>query len=189
MSDIITAATLKPYLGIAADDTAHDTVLAIIISGVSEAIQNELGRPLIEDEYEDLALDGSGRSFLYLPYWPVSELTEITEDGATLTEGEDDDFRLYTEDGVLVKYSGIWSKGLKNVIVTMTAGYTIANIPKDLQFMAMNKIAREWKKQRGQLWGEDSRTFPDGSVQSVRLDDHLLDGELKILQKYKRKYI
>ncbi len=32
MSDIITLATIKPYIGVAADDTAHDTLLAIIIS-------------------------------------------------------------------------------------------------------------------------------------------------------------
>lgn len=186
MSDIIELDTLKPYLGVKADDTSHDTILATLISSVSMMIQNELSWPIIEEEHEDLEISGSGTSVLYLPAWPVTELSSVEEDGVELDEGEDKDFRLIAPRGILRKLAGVWSKGVLNIVVSMTAGYKLADVPADLQLAAMMKIAREWKKMRGQMWGEGSRTFPDGSVQMDKMDSQFVDAELKILDFYRR---
>ena len=186
MSDIIELGTLRPYLGIKADDESHDTILSTLISSVSLMIENELAWPIIDAAYSDFEISGTGTSVLYLPAWPVTELSSVEEDGVELDEGEDKDFRLIAPRGILRKLAGVWSKGVLNIVVSMTAGYKLADVPADLQFAAMMKIAREWKKMRGQMWGEGARTFPDGSIQTDKMDSQFVDAELKILDLYRR---
>lgn len=121
MGDIITATNLKTYLGIT--DTTNDTIFAMLISGVSAAVNKYLGRELVAASYS-WALDGNGRGILYLPAWPITTLTSVTEDGTLLAEGEDEDFRSDASGGRLLKPDGsVWSKGFKNIDVVAVAGY------------------------------------------------------------------
>jgi hypothetical protein len=125
--DIITATNLKTYLGVT--DATFDTLFAMYISAVSAAVNKYLGRELVSASYS-WALDGSGTGLLWLPAWPITTLTSVKEDGSTLTEGEDGDFRSFADRGYLKKaesaawpISSIWAKGFKNIDVVAVAGY------------------------------------------------------------------
>jgi len=189
MSDIITLPNLKTYLS--ESSSTFDTILAMLISAISEAIEKELGRSLIEATYTGIEITGNGSVFLYLPNWPVTTLTSLTEDDVELYEGKDEDFRLYTAKGILEKLTGCWSTTPKGIVVTYKAGYTISGtptMPKDLQLMCYHKIARAWKEARSQGWGETSRSFPDGSVNTI--EAVLFDKEeMAILDNYRRTII
>jgi hypothetical protein len=190
MSDIITLDNLKIYLRLPDNAEEFDDLLGQLISAISEVIQKELGRSLVEAEYEDAPISGNGLTFLCLPAWPVTDLTSIEENGVELTE--DEDFSLHAASGILEKLNGTWMKGSNNIIVNYTAGYTVEadddeepTMPKDLQLMCYHKIARAWKEARTQGWGETSRSFPDGSVNVI--EAVLFDKEeMAILDNYRR---
>jgi hypothetical protein len=121
MGDIVSLANVKTYLGVT--DATFDTLFAMFISSVSAAVNKHLGRDLLSATYTE-ALDGNGQNLLYLNAWPITLLTSITEDGVTLTEGEDGDFRCHATRGYLEKPAGqTWSKGFKNIDAVYTAGY------------------------------------------------------------------
>jgi len=121
MSDIVTLANVKTYLGIT--DTTYDVLFAMFISAISAAVNEHLGRDLISASFNE-ALDGTGQNLLYLSAWPVTTLTSITENGGALTEGEDGDFRCHAKRGYLEKLAGEkWSKGFKNIDAVYVAGY------------------------------------------------------------------
>ena len=74
----------------------------------------------------------------------------------------------------------------RNIEVTFTAGYLVANVPADLVFALFKQVAREWQEQKTSSWGEVSRNFQDGAV--TRLEQKDLLPEVKaILDGYRRK--
>jgi len=118
--DLITNVDLKVYLK--ETGSTYDALFALFIKSVSVAINKYIGCELIAASYS-WALDGSGSKLLWLPAWPITTLTSVTEDGALLVEGEDGDYRCHAERGYLEKLEGTWSKGFKNVGVAAKAGY------------------------------------------------------------------
>jgi len=188
---LVPLADVKTYLSIG--DTTYDTILEQLINSVSDEINSFTNRNLAETTYTDLYLDGNGKQILFLPNYPITAMTSVYEDGELLVEGEDDDYLVYQDEGYLWRVNRTWYLGPKKIKVTYTAGYVCLTgtitLPHDLKLATMMKIAREWKKQKSQLWGEDSRSFPDGSVSTSHLDDEFLEAELRILEKYKRRKI
>jgi hypothetical protein len=71
-----------------------------------------------------LALDGNGTDGLALPAPPVREVVTVTEEDATLIEG--DDFLVRGGAGVLIRASGWrWPPGRGNIVVTYSRGYDV----------------------------------------------------------------
>ena len=166
---LITLANLKTYLKI--DDTSHDTQLEQLINSVSTLMLREIDRDLVYTTYTDEYLDGSGEEELYLPEWPIVEITSITENDISLTEGEEEDYTVYAAQGYLRKVSGKWAAGRRNIKITYKAGYWVASevegvdeMPKDLQLACMKQVGIEWKRAKAEDWDQTSKTFPDGSI-------------------------
>lgn len=61
-------------------------------------------------------------------------------------------------------------------------------LPKDLQLACMKQVAYEWKQQKGKLYGETNRSYPDGSIAYVPVKE-LLDSVKQICERYQRFYI
>lgn len=181
MADLITLAELKPYLKIDASETAFDTLLTSMISEISKLIQNLIGCDLIQDTYSGIKVNGSGYSVLDLPNWPITAVSSITEDGVTLAEGTD--FEIDPSGDYLIRLDGKWSKGIKNITVSYTAGHS--DTPGDLKLGCKKQIGHEWKQQTNKEWGETSRSFPDGSIAFTPTSD-LLDSVKEICKRYKR---
>lgn len=77
--------------------------------------------------------------------------------------------------------------GTSNVMTVDHPDSTIW-LPKDLQLACMKQVAYEWKQQKGKLYGETSRSYPDGSTSYVPVAD-LLDSVKRICERYQRYYI
>ncbi len=194
MADLITTTELKPYLKIEASETTFDALLASFISEISKLIQNFIGCDVKQATYSSIKVNGNGRSILYLPNWPITAVSSITEDGVTLTEGTD--FEIDVNGESLVKLSslsitttaerGKWSKGIKNITVSYTAGFSAT--PNDLKLACKKQIGHEWKQQTNKEWGETSRSFPDGSVAFTPTSE-LLDSVKAICKFYQRPRI
>ncbi len=175
---------VKPYImpGETAVST-WDTPLQIIVDGVVAAVKQEVGCDIVNGSYTAEKVNGSGYSWLDLKHWPIRGVTAVTDsDGTTYTEGATNDF--IVEDFCLRSTGGYWAKGFENFTVTYTAGNG-ATVPRDILTVCLRAIAREYQLMKGQMHGQNSRTFPDGSL-NFEFNSGFTKAELAILAKYKR---
>lgn len=183
---LVTLADARLYIGkVVGSETEDDTIIEYLIDGVSAAFNSYVGRQILEKTDTTLYLDGNGRALLQLPRWPVTSITSVTEDDAALTEGDDNDYVLYSDEGILRRIGTVWFKWPKSVLLaSLKAGYPIASLPKDLKFAALKQIAAEFKDFRMRSQGEMSRTAPDGSTTKRELEQFLPEVKA-VLDRYR----
>jgi hypothetical protein len=173
---LVALANARAMIGKQATENEDDALIEIIIDGVSADFNSYVGRRILEQTETTAYFDGSGREILLLPRRPVTSIASVTENDALLVEGEEQDYRLYSDEGMLVRLSGKWAKGRKNIVLgSYKAGYAIANLPKDLKLAALKQIAFEYQEQRTKSWGEVSRSMSDGSVSKREVTKFLPD--------------
>ena len=177
---LITTEDLKAYLDM--KDSTQDKLLEILINAISTLFDQYTSRNLKEATYTDLYLDGNGEEIMYLPDWPIGSITSIAEDSVALTEGEDNDYYLYADEGYLVRISAVWLKGYKTIKITYKAGYL--TVPKDLQLACMEQVAYEWQRQKNRTWGESSKSKGDFNISYIK--DDLLSQVKKVLDSYRK---
>lgn len=186
MADLVVLATdVKPYLFQGQTVTTWDTVLGVIISAVSQAIRKEVGCEISAATITGEYASGNGTSLLDLDLWPITAVTSVEDtDGYTYDEGADYDFVIDEGGFHLRRLGDVWAAGVKNYIISYTAGY--ATLPADIKLVCLEAIARKWKTVRDSGWGESSRSHPDGSVSHSNTDGELTDAQREVLAKYKR---
>lgn len=177
---LITLEDLKTYLE--KSDDNHDPILEMIINSVSSFFDKYVDFQLKQKTYTDLYLDGNGQEELWLSFYPVASITSLKENDIALTEGTDEDYIQYLEEGLLVRI-GVWLKGRKKIKISCSGGF--ATIPKDLQLACMQQCAVEFQRLTKKEWGETSRSFPDGSV-SISIEENLLSYVKEVLDRYRR---
>ena len=132
-NDLTTLADCKAWLGVTT--TADDSLLASLISSLSQAILADLGRPGILPATWSETLEGHGGTALVLRHWPVTRLLSCTVGDVSLA-GAIGQGRITIEaaDGAppgapqaLVFRHGAVSRGL--VTVGYRAGYEITGEP------------------------------------------------------------
>jgi uncharacterized phiE125 gp8 family phage protein len=171
---LVTADEVENYLQI--QTATYDTVIEYLINGVSQQFSTYAGRLFISATYTSLALTGDGTPTLWLPNWPVTTLTSVKEDGATLTLNthfySDADIGLLTKAmsygtlyGSMYGYSAGWSIVKNGIVVTYIAGYTQATtLPMDLKLAALKEIARQYQAFITKDTGESSRSVQGSST-------------------------
>lgn len=106
--------------------TNQDSFFELFINAVSTFFEGLLrgqgDKKLKETTYTDKYLNGSGKTYLLLPNFPILSISAITEAGATLTENTH--FTVDYEWGILWKESGIWADIRRNIKITYKAGYS-----------------------------------------------------------------
>lgn len=121
---LVTVARQKIYLKEESSD--HDTILEMLINAVSSMFDLFTERTrLREKHYINLLLDGNGKNRLYLPDFPINHVDELLENEVELTENTD--FYVYSRhnQGYLRRNGGNWLEGLKNIDISMGAGFHI----------------------------------------------------------------
>ncbi len=94
MGNLTTLANVKLTLNIPSSVTTKDSLLNLLIAGVSSQIESYLGRNLaIADYIQKLA--PSGDQVLQLENWPIHTVAYVKQDGALLTV--DVDYFLYPQ--------------------------------------------------------------------------------------------
>lgn len=184
---LVTVAELRDYLGLTSSDSA--VALEIIVNSVSQEFEDEVDCDLFSDTYTSEAIDGSGRSYLYLPHWPVTTFTSCVEDGETLVK--DTDYFVDMANGILTKsrtpwptyeYQLNWTTQRGGVVNTYIAGY--AAVPADIKLACLKQCAVEYQRMKQKTWGETSRSIGDGS--SSYSEPGLLPDVKAVLERYER---
>ncbi|HUT61294.1 MAG TPA: hypothetical protein VNA25_25885 [Phycisphaerae bacterium] len=179
---IITLADFQALMGWGAGD--HDEAVAqveAIIEAVSASFHASVDCDLQEAVHTADALDGTGKTYLYLAHWPVTTFTSLTEDTVALTENTH--FYVDYAYGILDRYPGTkWTSSRRGIVVTYTAGYE--EIPFDIKQACLIECARAYEIARKKIWGEESRSV-DGNSASINLDE-FLPATVAVLAKYTR---
>jgi hypothetical protein len=180
---LVTMDDVRNFLGIAPGKKSEDTpLLTTIIEAVSTTFQNECSADLKPIASATYTLDGNGRSYLYLPNYPVTALTVLTEDDWTLTK--DTDFSVDYDNGIIEKItSGMkWTTARQAIDVTCAVGY--ATLPTDIKLACLVEVARKYNLIKQGMFGESSRTLEGVSI-TVSTDE-LLPATLVTIERHER---
>ena len=183
MADLVVLTDVKAYLFPGETITTWDTMLAVIISAVSEAVRKEVGCDIVHTHYTAEKVSGTGKSNLDLPHWPITAVSSIVDqEGNVYVVGYSNDYVI--EYFCLRSMGGTWAAGSRNFTISFEAG--LATLPADLILLCYEVIARKWKTAKESGWGESSKSFPDGSVSHVNADGEFTKAQLRVLEKYRR---
>lgn len=171
---IITAEDAFPILGWSSGSHAEDLPLfEQAIEAASALIRENVNCLLVPlaSSFTAQKIDGTGRTFLFLPNWPVTTLTSIYEDDALLVK--DTDFYAYGEDntmGIFERAYGYkWTKTQRGISATYVAGYltqpnAAPTVPADLKLACAMQAVDLWKKLKDQSWSKTSQTVGGQTV-------------------------
>jgi len=95
---LITLAEAKDYIFGEQDSSVPDPIVEMLINSVSTRFESRCRREFKSATDATLYLDGNGEKELSLPRSPVTSIASVTEDDTVLTEGDDEDYRLYTSE-------------------------------------------------------------------------------------------
>ncbi len=144
-------------------EAQKDKVVSLInwISSKAETIAQ---REIISKE-RVLDMCGNGGPRIYLPVTPISDVDSIIidNDHSFIIDPLDElEYYIDSKSGIITRYNYHWPIGFYNIRVTYTAGWTIENMPADIQKACLEAINVAWNRQNDNSYGVTSRTTPDG---------------------------
>jgi uncharacterized protein YbdZ (MbtH family) len=135
-----------------------------LINWISSKAETIAQREIIS-KIRVLDICGNGAPRLYLPVTPITDVESIVIDNTHLFIADPVDATDYHVDyrsGIITRYNYLWPSGLFNIRVTYTAGWTIENMPADIQKACLEAINVAWNRQNDNSYGVTSKTTPDG---------------------------
>jgi len=132
---------VEQFLQIDLNSTVEASVTNTFIPYVDAAIKRYLGHDVEQATYTE-TFDGNEQQDLFLRHIPIASISSVTEDGNTLTEGNESDY-VYYDNGrlrrIVVRWSGIKPK---NISITYVGGYAAVDIPEQIKQTAARSAAR-----------------------------------------------
>jgi len=132
---------VEQFLQIDLNSTVEASVTNTFIPYVDAAIKRYLGHDVEQATYTE-TFDGNEQQDIFLRHIPIASITSVTEDGNTLTQGNENDY-VYYDNGrlrrVVIRWSGIKPK---NISVTYVGGYASNAIPEQIKFSSARAAAR-----------------------------------------------
>lgn len=191
---LITLAQAKAFLKITA--TSEDSIIATLVNAMSRLVKSYCGRDFVLASYTE-DYDGSGCDKLILKHHPLTALSRVNIDPLRAFSAADASTEVVLADDVIADLPAgiiqLWNtrnffpKGVKNVRVVYSAGYTLGtDVPDDLQhavrLMMMYAYKRHYQDQR---IGLQSETVGDHTM--TYSNEDIPTAAKKILEAYKRK--
>lgn len=135
--DLARLADVKTWLGVASSD--DDLLLAQLITHVSRAILDHIGRPSVAPALYTESFDGRNETSVLLGQWPVCDVLSCKIDGAEILLATAMERTGYVVDstprgspGQMQRLSlrgGTFGYGIQNVTITYSAGYRVSGEP------------------------------------------------------------
>lgn len=125
---LCSASDVEQFLQVDLNSTVEASVTNTFIPYVDAAIKRYVGYDIEQATYTE-TFDGSEQKDLFLRHIPIASISSLTEDGNTLTQGNEADYVYYNNGRlrrVVVRWSGVKPK---NISVTYVGGYASADIP------------------------------------------------------------
>jgi hypothetical protein len=180
---LVALSDVKSELGITTSD--YDSLLNLLIDGVSGLIEDYLNRKLTYAQYTEY-FDG-GRKLYYLTAYPVDTGQSFTVTVNDYTKTSGTDYYLWDEEGLLEFISEPSDSKPRTVKVVYTGGYTesggVLSVPDSIKRVCMWEVIKSYRNK--DKIGLRSVSYPDGSVTTI--DTYVLSGEARALLRKHRK--
>lgn len=171
LAAFITAEELSAKLGY--DVTADDGV-DLALEGACGICRDVADQDFVESS-TTILLDGTGTDVLVLPGFPASSVQ-------ALTVGDTADTDYVLSNSMLIKQTGVWTKGRRNVSVKYKHGYTVAKVPAAVREIALDVAARLLVQAPKNAIQESNG---DVSIRYAVAAPDLTANELRILRKHR----
>lgn len=146
--DMTTLADVKAWLNIPTIVTQDDALLSSYITRASDFLQQWLSRDIVTTLYTADTYNGNGNGSISVKNWPIQSIASIVIYGAdmvtttTYTKAGTD--FLFDDQAIYLTNGNKFTKGVKNVYITYTAGY--ATVPFILQQATIEFVAHKYKE-------------------------------------------
>lgn len=125
-----------------------DIDLTRLLNSFSAVFERETRRTIAETDYV-YRCDGNGKSELFLPEYPITEVASVIIDGTAIDAAEENEDTgeysegWYLEDNVLYLEGYTFPRGSRNVRVAYSAGY--GTVPDDIQQCIISMVAYQYR--------------------------------------------
>jgi hypothetical protein len=178
--------TVKQCLGLDANDSSQDELIARLIAGVSENMKSYLRREIVETTHVGEIHSGKGKSDLLLNEFPVvaaSGIT-ITQDSQEIDSGS---FVIDTDASIVHLKDGLtFNTGVGNLSVDHVSGFT-DGVPQDLNLATVKQVLYELPLKGDRNAISLARSKIDGVLEDVYLTDEWAQGVQGVLDRYRRR--
>lgn len=121
-------------------DAARADLAELALDLATGAIRNFTGQHIELVIDDTVTLDGTGRSVLFLPETPVTEVTSITVAGTALAYVSGNYEFTWTPAGMVGRRGVSWGTEPQSIVVVYSHGY--ATIPDDVRSVCLSVAAR-----------------------------------------------
>lgn len=179
MADLITLDDVR-LTGLTPDAGQQENFVKLLISGISTGAENFCQRRFIKGDHVE-TFDGDRTETLIVNVPPVNSIDSIVEDDLTL----DATWYVYYANGIIKrKESGVWAKGIQNIVVTYNGGVEITALPMDLKLALLEWLRFAWKRFDSERIGVQQISYGDQNVTYVMAS---MPNPVKdVLTKYRR---
>lgn len=135
-TDLTTLKQVKEWLSVTGN--ASDSMLELLISGCSGAMQAYMNRTIMSQAYTEKR-DGHGGDTMICGNYPVTSVQSVAVEGLVASLPFS-----FNDDGIYLTGGYRYSRGKNNVVLAYTAGYVTT--PLDLQQACIDTIALRWRE-------------------------------------------
>lgn len=173
---LIGTSDVRTWLSIPDGEKAPNDKLNSLCSAIQSFVESYVGRPLeaqvFRTDPDNCYLDGTGRPFIYVPVYPISNIYEVAVDndhvfGSGTVIGTNDIF--FYPDGKIISEAGYFTRGRRNVRIDYLAGYGSAGsypLPGDLKQVMVEMIVQSYKTG---LTAISQIAQPQGNISTTKL--------------------
>jgi hypothetical protein len=140
VADLVKLSDVKHFIGNDAT-SAEDYTLATMITAVSDAITQILGRNILATDYTT-TFDGKGHSKYQFPQYPVTAVSSLSIDGTDIpirTDLTSTSAAYVFNENFLTLIGTSFTPGIQNCTISYTAGYE--NVPASIKQACIRWIA------------------------------------------------
>lgn len=167
---LVTLNLAKSFLSIV--DNSKDTEIERLINTASQAIENACARVLVNATHTEYH-NGRRSNMLQTRQWPITGGPSTNgkpqiffDDNGTGdfsgAEVDDDEYWVHELETQIIRRTGNWPKGYRNIKVVYTAGYgqggDTADMPSDLENACLQYVAWEYRQNNDRRLGVETKT-------------------------------
>jgi len=173
---LIGTGDVRTWLGLPDSDRGPNAKILSLCSVVQQFVESYTNRKLEAQRFSThpdyCYLDGTGRSWIYLPVYPIWYINELAIDsdrdfGSGTLVGTDDIF-FYPDGKVISDEAGYFTRGRRNIRFDYYAGYGSGSypLPADLKQVMIEMIVESYKS--GLTAIHETQT-PQGEIYYMKL--------------------
>ena len=155
---IVDMEQVKVALGVT--DDSSDLVIERVIDGVTRAIEDHLGRPVVARTVTAEKHDGDGTDTLLLAP-PLISITTLINDTITVVAA---DYVFYAKTGKVKLKSTVFTEGPQKVSVTYRHGWETTAVPHAIRLACINWCIHQWTLVQKDRIGVASKTAGDETI-------------------------